>query len=120
MTTINPETILAGLRTLNTEAYDYKIPEQILTEHANNIAHTLGGELHKDLARPVQQVMIERERLIYWLIQAASHLEYPDDLIVTNEHRALREGIRCCLKELNHPIDGWRAKRLIESGEPKL
>jgi hypothetical protein len=112
--TINPETVLAGLRTLNTEAYDYKIPEQILIERANNIAHALGGELHKDLARPVQQVMIERERLIYWLIRVLDE-RYKEPTFDQGS-----AGAEELLKELGHPLDGWRAKRLVEGGEPKL
>ena len=111
---INTETILAGLRVLNTDAYGANnIPEQILAERANNIAHALEGELDEMMSKPVAQIMIERERLIYWLVRVLDE-QYKEPMF-----DQANGGAEQCLKELGHPIDGWRARRLIESGEPR-
>lgn len=109
--TINVETILAGLRLLNTDLYgDHKIPEQVLRERANNIATALMSELDETMSKTVIRVMNERERLIYWLVQTTSALGKYDEIT---------SGAEQCLADLGYELRGERAARMVELGEPR-
>lgn len=63
----------------------------------------------QDRANAQLQLVADRERLIYWLLQYVLEADYPNNLC---------PGASLCLADLSYPPSSDRAKRMLELGEP--